>query len=92
MTVGCQVIEKEFYKKNGKPTGKKELYLRCSVQDYFIKICESNYTEKELTNYINKGITAEIEIIEGEWDICNPNDHEIQSRIGKYAVIKKILK
>ncbi|MBL4593113.1 MAG: hypothetical protein JKX68_04760 [Flavobacteriales bacterium] len=35
-TTKCQLIEKEFTNKGGKVTEYKELYLRCSVQDYFI--------------------------------------------------------
>jgi len=44
----CELIEKEFENKIGKPGGFKELYLRCSVQDYFIKICESKVTAEQI--------------------------------------------
>ncbi|MCB0409599.1 MAG: hypothetical protein KDD29_05230, partial [Flavobacteriales bacterium] len=53
----CQLVEKEFINKGGKITEYKELYLRCSIQDYFIKICEGKVTLKELEKYIDKGIT-----------------------------------
>jgi len=86
----CQLIEKEFVNKGGKVTGIKELYLRCSVQDYFIKLCESNVSKKELTPYINKGINVEIEIKDGLWDHCSDNIAEVQSRMGEYIVIKSI--
>ncbi|MGB0882268.1 MAG: hypothetical protein ACPGSO_04900 [Vicingaceae bacterium] len=91
-TTTCQLIEKEFINKIGKSTGVKELYLRCSIQDYFIKICESNITYKELKPYLNKGIEVEMEIKKGLFDKCNTNLKDIQSRTGTYVIIKKIIK
>lgn len=86
----CQLIEKEFVNKGGKMPGFKELYLRCSVQDYFIKFCESNVTKKDLEPYINKGISVEVEVKDGMWDHCSENLAEVQSRMGPYIIIKKI--
>jgi hypothetical protein len=86
----CQVIEKEFVNKGGKISDYNELYLSCSVQDYFIKFCESSVTKKELEPYINKGITVEIEIREGRWDNCSTNLDQVQSRTGTYIIIKAI--
>lgn len=86
----CQLIEKEFVNKGGKMTGFKELYLRCSVQDYFIKLCESSVTKKELEPYIDKGISVEVEVKDGMWDHCSDNLAEVQSRMGPYIIIKKI--
>lgn len=85
----CQLIEKEFINKGGKVTEYKELYLRCSIQDYFIKICESNVDAKTLRKYINKSISVEMEIKEGNWDICTDDPAYAQSRGGTYVVIKK---
>ncbi len=78
MTVGCLLIKKPFMKKNGEPSNNKEYYLRCSVQDYFIKMCESNVTSEELDKYIDKGVNMRIELINGYWDICNGDPTEIQ--------------
>lgn len=89
MMVGCLVVEKEFIKKNNEPGGYKELYLRCSVDDYFIKLCESKVTRKELEAYIDQGISARIVLRDGEWDICE-GDPVMQSRIGTYAAILEI--
>ncbi len=86
----CQVIHKQFQSKGGKMISISELYLRCSVQDYFIKICESNYTKAELMKYVNTGISAEIEIRDGLWDNCSSNLAEVQSRTGSYIIIKSI--
>lgn len=88
----CQLIEKEFVNKGGKVTKYKELYLRCSIQDYFIKICESNVDAKTLRKYLNKSISVEMEIRDdGMWDICTDDPAYAQSRIGTYVVIKKII-
>lgn len=91
-TTSCQLVEKEFTNKGGKVTSYKELYLRCSIQDYFIKICEGNVTLKELKPYINKGITVKMEIKDGMWDHCDENPAYAQSRTGTYVIIKSIEK
>ena len=86
----CLLIEKSFQNKIGKTGDFKELYLRCSVQDYFIKLCESKVTRSELLKYLNQGISVSMEIRQGDWDICPGDTMPIQSRIGSYAVIHKI--
>jgi len=88
----CQLIEKEFTHKGGKLTEYKELHLRCSTQEYFIKICESNVTSEELKQYLNKDIEVEIEIREGLLDHCESIPDYAQSRTGSYVIIKKILR
>jgi len=91
ITTGCEVVEKEFVNKAGKISDFKELYLRCSVQDYYIKFCESKVSLKKMKKYIDKGLTVTYEVKEGEWDICE-GDPEMQSRVGTYAVVLKIKK
>ncbi|MBI2279267.1 MAG: hypothetical protein HYU68_01035 [Bacteroidetes bacterium] len=88
----CVLVEKEFVNKGGYATDYKELYLQCSVQDYFIKICESNVTLEELKSYINSSIKIKMEIKDGRWDICSGDPAYAQSRIGTYVVIKEIVK
>lgn len=88
----CQLIEKDFTHKGGDLTEVKELYLRCSIQDYFIKFCESNITSEELKLYLNKSIEVEFEIKEGFLDHCEAIPDYAQSRIGTYVVIRKIIK
>jgi len=85
--MNCQVIQKPFIKKNGEATEHMEYYLRCSMGDYFIKLCEGTASEKQLKNYLNQAFPAEIEIREGLWDRCPDDPEEIQSRFGEYAVI-----
>lgn len=96
-TISCPIIEKPFVKKNGVPTGYSEYYLQRSIQDYFVKFCESSVTKKELEEALIKQqgliktLKLEIEIKSGEWDICKDDPSEMQSRIGEYAVIYKII-
>ena len=87
-----QLIEKGFTNKVGKSGGFSELYLRCSVQDYFIKLCECEVYKKDLLPYLDKGISVKANIVEfGEWDICPGDNKNMQSRIGSYIVIHEIL-
>lgn len=90
-TISGQIVEKEFMKKNNKPAGFSELYLRASIQDYYIKFCESKVSKEELEKYIDKGITVKVELIEGEWDICPDDPQEMQSRMGMYAAVLEIV-
>jgi hypothetical protein len=91
-TTSCQLVEKAFTNKGGKVTAHKELYLRCSIQDYFIKICESSVTAEQLRPYINTGIEVEMEIKNGMLDHCNDDPAYAQSRTGTYIIIKRIIK
>ncbi|MCB0400906.1 MAG: hypothetical protein KDD41_02405 [Flavobacteriales bacterium] len=91
-TTSCELIEKEFINKGGKITEYKELYLRCSIQDYFIKLCEGEVTLDELKPYIGSGITVEMEIKDGFWDHCSDDPAYAQSRTGTYVVIHSIKK
>jgi hypothetical protein len=93
-TLTGQIVKEEFSDKGGRSSGVYEYYLRCSVQDYFIKFCESTVTKKEI-DALKLGefdtIKVEAKIIDGNWDIC-PNDPDLmQSRVGEYVVIYKIV-
>ena len=68
-----------------------DLYLNCSDQDYFIKFCESTLTQEELIGHLGKTIEVEVEIREGNWDICKNDPEYAQSRMGTYVIIKKII-
>lgn len=91
-TTTCVLIEKSFINKGGKVTEYKELYLQCSIQDYFIKLCAGNVSRKQLEPYLNSGIEVEMEIKDGMLDHCDTNLAQVQSRTGTYVVIKKIIK
>ena len=94
--ISAPIVSKPFVNKVGKASDFEEYYIQRSVQDYFIKFCESNVTKEELEKKLDeqgssliKSLTMEVEFREGEWDQCD-EDYQVQSRIGKYVVILKI--
>ncbi len=96
VTITGLLVEKKFEKKNGQFTDFSEMYFRLSVDDYFIKFCESEVNKSELNKYLSedlniKPITLEIEYRKGNWDICDDNS-DAQSRVGRYVVIHRIVK
>jgi len=95
--ISVPVVTKNFVKKNGDTTEHKELYIRRSIQDYYIKFCESKISSEDLENHLAtidreiKVVTLEVEFLDGHWDICDGN-FEQQSRIGEYVIIYRIVK
>jgi len=93
-TLTGQIIKKELIKANGEKSGHFDLYLRCSIQDYFIKFCESSITKEDI-EALNLGqfdaISVDAEIKHGEWDVCHGLGTDvIPTRIGNYVVIYKM--
>jgi hypothetical protein len=94
--VSAPLVLKSFVKKNGERTDLKEWYIQRSIQDYFIKFCESKVSREELEAYLTKQgsplniATLEVEFRKGEWDICEENEL-MQSRIGEYVIIHRII-
>jgi len=91
----AEIVVHEFIDKRGNKTEIAEYYLRCSVQDYFIKFCECEVSRNEILKYyhdnrLTNPIAVEADIRNGAWDICD--DSDAQSRTGKYVVIKSIVK
>ena len=84
------IVEKDFIKKNGEKSGFSELYFRASVQDYFIKFCESGITRTDLDPFVDKVVSIEAKVIKGNWDICPGDPQEMQSRVGTYLIIKEL--
>ncbi len=92
LIISGQIVEKDFINKVGKSAGFKELYFRCSEQDYFIKFCESDVTKQDLLEFVDHSsvtgceivgetVNLEIEVCEGYWDICPEDTHHIQGNI-----------
>jgi len=94
--ISAPIVSKPFVKKNGEPTDRTELYIRRSIQDYFIKFCESEVTREALEDHLSsingfvKAVSLEVEFRKGEWDVCDENLAQ-QSRIGEYIVIHRIV-
>jgi hypothetical protein len=90
------VVRKKFVKKNTKITDYDEYYLQRSIQDYFIKFCESKVTRKEIESALKKvkgpikTLTLKVEFKEGFWDSCEEGVM-VQSRTGEYVVIMEIM-
>ena len=95
--ISAPIVKKNFVKKNNEVTDHEEYFVRRSIQDYFVKFCESNVDRVELQDYLDhlgddlKVATLEVEIRNGNWDICDDN-LEQQSRIGEYMIIHRIIK
>lgn len=94
--VTASVVLKSFIKKNGQATDKQEYYLRRSIQDYFIKFCESQVSREDLDLHLSqldgfiKTAKLEVEFRDGAWDICE-EEEMLQSRMGAYVIIHRIL-
>lgn len=94
------IVQKPFVNKAGKASDFKEMYFRLSVQDYFIKFCESKITKADLQAHLDslpesgllgdKAVSLEIEIKNGEWDNCE-EEYPVQSRVGDYVVVYRIV-
>jgi len=95
--ITAPVVFKKFVKKSGEVTKHEEIYIQHSIQDYYIKFCESKISREELENHLSnidelfKVATLEVEFLDGHWDICDDNLDQ-QSRIGKYVIIHRIMK
>ena len=87
------LIKKPLIRKNGAPAKRKEFYLNYNNKSYFIKFCESQIarqTVETLYSSNTKGLAFEVELAEGEWDVCEEN-YEQQSRIGEYILLHRFI-
>lgn len=67
-----------------------DFYLRASIQDYFIKFCESKITREMLQKFEDKAVTLEVIKKNGNWDSCGVG-HDEQSRTGLYVQVVRVL-
>lgn len=94
--ISAPIVIKNFVKKNGELTKHEEFYIRRSIQDYYIKFCESKISREDIENHLAtmdkeiKVATLEVEFLDGYWDICD-DDFEQQSRMGAYVIIHRIV-
>lgn len=93
--ISAPIVEKQRVIKN-EPQSETDYFLERSIQDYFIKFCESNVSRADLENYLKrqkasfKILHAEIEYREGEWDSCTEQVKEA-SRMGAYIIINRLI-
>ena len=97
LIISAQIVEKALIMKNSKISSHSDYYIRRSVQDYFIKFCDGFVSKKELEyeiimkDGISEALQLEVEIKDGLWDSCDPEEI-VQSRTGKYMVIHRIIR
>ncbi len=92
--ISGEIVEKALTNSLDIDKNQKEFYIRCSVQDYFIKFCESDISKEQLLKYFDPNklinpITVKGKIVHGLLDTC-PNKAYTKSRIGYYVVIYSI--
>jgi len=93
--ISAPIVRSSFVTKSGEVTDIKEYYISRSIQNYFIKFCESSVTKEALLaalekqNGLIKSLTLEVEFRDGEWDRCGEED--VQSRIGEYVLVHRII-
>lgn len=80
----------------GKPSAISEFYINRSIQDYYIKFCESSVSlqefESKYDSMTNLIITMRLEVTfkSGNWDNC-PNHPVDGDRHGEYVVLHQIV-
>lgn len=84
-----KVLEVPFINKGGRLIeGAESLFLQVEKQRYFIKIQAGKIARQDLKKLLGQTITIEGEIAEGLWDSDDPT---VQSRIGEYVIIFKVV-
>ncbi|MEM6298062.1 MAG: hypothetical protein AAF740_05165 [Bacteroidota bacterium] len=69
--ISAPIVATRFIKKNGVASDFTELYVRRSIQDYYIKFCESDVQREEIEAQFSnmegevKVLTLEVEFREG---------------------------
>ena len=94
--ISAPIVYKNAVSKRNEVLEFKDVYIQRSIQDYYIKFCESMVSRAELEEHLNKipgdikALTLEVQFREGEWDICE-GDPIMQSRIGQYVIIYRVI-
>lgn len=85
-----KVIEVPFVNKVGcRIVGLESLFLETSDKRYYIKFRAGTIPRKDLESLIGETINVEGTTHFGTWDSDDP---KVQSRVGDYIVIAKLLK
>ena len=89
-TIVTGIIEqKTFVNKGGKEISTiHDLYFKTqSGETYFIKFMDSKITRDQALALKGQKVSAEVEIIDGMWDVPDDNPQFAQSRTGVYMKI-----
>ncbi|MEM7186077.1 MAG: hypothetical protein AAF466_05400 [Bacteroidota bacterium] len=95
LLITAPVVSKKIITPEGQVTDETELYIRRSIQDYYIKFCESDVTRDELETHLDglegeiKAVTMEVVQLDGDWDICDGVQLQ-PTRVGPYMIIRRI--
>lgn len=94
--ISAPIVAKKFVDVDGKIENRQEYFIERSIQDYFIKFCESKVSREEFETYLSKKpenkktATLEVEYVDGNWDECEETNSK-QGRIGTYIIIHNII-
>ncbi|BDS09454.1 hypothetical protein [Aureispira anguillae] len=84
-----RLIEVPFVNKGGRRIdGAASLFFQVATQNYFVKVTTDSLSRANLNPYLNQLITVKAYRAVGAWDSDDPM---VQSRVGDYIVIVKIL-
>lgn len=86
-------------------SSEKEMYIRVDDTHYFVKLCSSQVTHADIEAALTQSVlakkkqrkttpvlvTLDVTITEGNWDICEHDATIMQSRIGEYAIVHRIV-
>ncbi len=85
-----KIIKINFINKGGREIpGAFDYFFETDNEKYFIKISEGNVKRDKIAKYYEKNIEIEGYKSNGLWDTDDP---KVQSRVGDFIVINKILK
>jgi hypothetical protein len=68
-----------------------DYWFKTDEEDYFIKLSESEINSGSLNKYIDKTARLKYIVKYGEWDSTGKELIPVQSRVGKYIVVFKLI-
>ena len=93
--ISAPIVVKNFVDAEGKIENRQEYFIERSIQDYYIKFCESKVSREKFEAYLSKKpenkktATLEVEYLEGNWDECAETKSK-QGRTGNYVIVHQL--
>jgi len=89
VTLGGKIVREQFVNKKGsKVEGKYDYFLITDKEKIFIKLIDSEFKENDLKFYLDKKSVYKVLIQNGRWDVSKKDGRMLESRTGKYIVLK----
>ncbi len=85
------IHQKYFVDKGGKESDVLDYWFKTNNEDYFIKLYESKISSETLSMFIGKTVKLKFMIKTGEWDSTGKELVPVQSRIGQYIIVLKLI-